>query len=69
LPEEPQEHSAFCGDGTSRESRIAVVAGAKGPVASAELRASPGGLSAKDLDDYSARLTKELAGTPRPAPA
>jgi hypothetical protein len=60
---------AFCGDGTSRESRIAVVAGPKGPTASAELRSSPGGLSAKDLDDYSARLAKELAGTVQPAPA
>jgi len=51
---------AFCGDGTSRESRIAIVAGPKGPVASSELRSSPGGLAAKDLDDYSRRLGQGL---------
>jgi hypothetical protein len=54
---------AFCGDGTDRESRIAVVRGPKGPVASAELRSSPEGLSAKDLDDFSARLAQQLGSS------
>ena len=56
---------AFCGDGTDRESRIAVVGGPKGPVASAELRSSPEGLSAKDLDDFSTRLAQELHAAPK----
>jgi hypothetical protein len=55
----------LCGDGTSRESKIAIVTGPKGPVASSELRASASGLSAKDLDDFSARLSSELAGARR----
>jgi hypothetical protein len=53
----------FCGDGTDRESKIAIVAGPKGPVASAELRSSPEGLAAKDLDDFSARLAEQLASS------
>ena len=59
---------AFRGDGTTRESQIAIVTGPKGPVASAELRSSPGGLSAKDLDDFSARLGQQLAASPAAAP-
>ncbi len=54
---------AVCGDGTNRESKIAIVAGPKGPVASAELRSSPEGLSAKDLDDFSKRLSEQLASS------
>ncbi len=55
---------ALCGDGTDRESKIAIVAGPKGPVASAELRSSPDGLSAADLDDFSKRLSEELVSAP-----
>lgn len=48
------------GDGTKREDRIALVAGPKGPVASSELRASPAGLSATDLDKFASGLTASL---------
>jgi hypothetical protein len=49
------------GDGSKRSDRIAVVAGPRGPIAEAELRAEAPGLSAKLLDGYAERLEKELA--------
>ncbi len=48
------------GDGSKREDGIALVAGPAGPVASAELRVSPRGISAADLDGYIERLLPEL---------
>jgi hypothetical protein len=50
---------ALHGDGSKRSDRIAIVAGPKGPVAMAELKASPV-LSAKDIDAYATRLGEEL---------
>jgi hypothetical protein len=55
------------GDGTKREDQIAVVAGTSGPVASSELQGTAPGLSLTDLDSYSERLSRQLAGTPAPA--
>ncbi len=52
------------GDGTRREDRIAVVAGPKGPIASSELRASPAGLSATDIDRYATDLIASLGSKP-----
>jgi hypothetical protein len=52
---------ALLGDGTKRSDRIAIVAGPKGPVAEAELKANTPNLSAQDLDGYTARLAAELA--------
>jgi hypothetical protein len=49
------------GDGTKRSDRIAVVTGPRGPVAEAELQAEAPGLSAKLLDGYAERLSKEVA--------
>jgi hypothetical protein len=61
LPGGPTTGSlVLSGDGSKRADRIAVVAGPKGPVAEAELRADPPPLSAKTLDSYAERLTKEL---------
>ena len=48
------------GDGSKRVDGIAIVAGPRGPVASAELNASPRGISATDLDTYAERLADEL---------
>ncbi len=49
------------GDGSKREDRIALVAGPKGPLAEAELQAEAAGISAKLLDGYAERLSKEVA--------
>jgi hypothetical protein len=57
------------GDGTKREDQIAVVAGASGPVATAELQGTAPGLSLADLDAYSQRLSAQLGASPAPAPA
>ena len=51
----------LAGDGSKRSDRIAVVAGPKGPIAEAELQAEAPGISAKLLDGYRERLSKELA--------
>jgi hypothetical protein len=48
------------GDGSKREDRIGLVAGPRGPVASAELRAEPPGLGDEELDAYAASLAAEL---------
>ncbi|HEX8752211.1 MAG TPA: hypothetical protein VF731_02235, partial [Solirubrobacterales bacterium] len=62
LPNGPTNGSlVLVGDGTKRADRIAVVAGPNGPVAEAELHAEAPGISAKLLDSYAERLTKELA--------
>jgi hypothetical protein len=55
------------GDGSKRSDRIAVVAGPRGPLAEAELRADPPALSAEDLDVYAELLAGEIAAAPVPA--
>jgi len=57
---------ALVGDGTRRADRIAVVGGASGPVAEAELVASAPGISTADLDDYLQRLSDRLRIAPAP---
>lgn len=60
LPGGPNGSLVLAGDGTKRSDRIAVVAGPRGPFAEAELQAEAPGLSAKLLDGYAERLSKEL---------
>jgi len=51
---------AWHGDGDKRSDQIAVVAGERGPIASAELQSGQPGLSSADLDGYAERLGKQL---------
>jgi hypothetical protein len=60
---------ALRGDGMKRSDQIAVIAGPTGPVAATELTATAPGLSAANLDTYSAALEKQLAGEPATAAA
>jgi hypothetical protein len=67
LPGGPANGSlVLVGDGTKRSDRIAVVAGPNGPVAEAELQAEAPGISAKLLDSYAERLSKELTAAQAP---
>ena len=50
------------GEGLTRGDKIALVAGPAGPTATADFEVSAPGVSAKALDDYSARFAAELDG-------
>lgn len=65
LPGSGEGSLVLCGDGSKRADRIAVVLGAKGPVAEAGLEAEAPGLSTKDLDTF----LEQLAGEAREAKA
>ena len=51
---------ALTGKGLTRGDEIALVAGPRGPVASAALEVAPPGIRARDLDAYGERLRGEL---------
>jgi hypothetical protein len=66
LPGGTQGSLIVSGDGSKRSDRIAVVAGANGPIAVAELESDKPVLSTEDLDVYAELLAGELAA-PTPA--
>jgi hypothetical protein len=69
LPGGGEGSLVLCGDGSKRADRIAVVLGAKGPVAEAGLEAEAPGLSTKDLDTFFEQLAGEAREDKATAPA
>jgi hypothetical protein len=69
LPGGGEGSLVLCGDGSKRADRIAVVLGAKGPVAEAGLEAEAPGLSTKDLDTFLQQLAGEAREDKATAPA
>lgn len=69
LPGGGEGSLVLCGDGSKRDSRIAVVLGPRGPVAEAGLEAESPGLSTKDLDTFFEQLAGEAREDKATAPA